>query len=121
MSARTPKKSSAIKKEIKRLDGILSNVDENKKSIVEGLIKRASFMRATLEEMEIDLNENGFTEMFSQSENQDPYERVRPVATQYQTLNKNYQAIMKQLTDLLPKNQVGIAEDDGFDDFLNDR
>ncbi|MDM5333425.1 hypothetical protein QUF56_09320 [Ureibacillus composti] len=120
MAIRKPKKSTAIKKEIKRLDTILANVDETKKSLVEGLIKRAAFMRATLEEMEIDLDENGFTEMFSQSEHQDPYERVRPVATQYQTMNKNYQAIMKQLTDLLPKGPPKEG-DDGFEAFVMNR
>lgn len=120
MAARKPRKSLTEKKEIKRLTELLEEVADNKKSLVEGLIERAAFMRAKLEELEIDLNEHGFTEFFSQSESQEPYERVRPQATQYHTLNKNYQSIMKQLTDLLPKGPPREG-DDGFDTFVNDR
>lgn len=120
MAARKPRKSLTEKKEIKRLTELLEEVVDNKKSLVEGLIERAAFMRAKLEELEIDLNEHGFTELFSQSESQDPYERVRPQANQYHTLNKNYQSIMKQLTDLLPKGPPREG-DDGFDAFVNNR
>lgn len=77
-------------------------------------------MRVTLEDMEIDLDTNGFYELFSQSENQEPYERERPVARQYQTMNKNYQSIIKQLADLLPK-EVSKEEDDGFESFVMSR
>ena len=59
--------------------------------------------------------------MFSQSENQEPYERERPVARQYQSMNKNYQSIVKQLSDLLPKEVQQTETNDGFDDFVNDR
>lgn len=120
MATRRPRKSTTEKKEIKRLTELLTGVDDTKKMLVEGLIERAAFMRAKLEELEIDLNEHGFTELFSQSESQDPYERVRPQATQYHTLNKNYQSIMKQLTDLLPKGTPKEG-DDGFETFVNGR
>ena len=63
---------------------------------------------------------NGFVEMFRQGD-QEPYERERPVARQYQQMNKNYQSIIKQLTDLLPKEVAKKAESDGFDDFVNRR
>ena len=41
-------KSKRIKKEEKRLNSIFRDVEENKKRTVEGLIKRAAFMRASL-------------------------------------------------------------------------
>lgn len=84
------------------------------------MVKRAAFMRITLEDMEADLDENGFTEMFTQSEKTDPYERERPVARLYNTMNKNYQSIMKQLTEFIerePPKQQG----DGFDEFVSQR
>ena len=45
-------KDRRIKKEENRLKKLFVNVDEHKKKTVEGLIKRAAFMRATLEDFE---------------------------------------------------------------------
>ena len=63
-------------------------------------------MRVTLEDMEQDLDQNGYVEMFTQSERTDPYERERPVARLYNTMNKNYQSIMKQLSDFWVRSRL---------------
>lgn len=110
-----------INREKVRLNRIYKNVAKENKSIIEGLIQRAAYMRITLEEMEKDLSDGGYVEMFSQSEKADPYERERPVARLYNTMNKNYQSIIKQLSDLVPKQEAKPAKDDGFDEFINDR
>lgn len=107
-----------IKKEEKRLKRIYKNIDKDKKAIIDGLIQRAAYMRITLEDWEKDIMENGCIEMFTQSEKTDPYERERPVARLYNTMNKNYQSIIKQLTDLMPKKENSNEEDDGFDAFV---
>ncbi len=109
-----------IKKEINRLKRIYKNIDKDNKAIIDGLIQRAAYMRVTLEDWERDIMENGITEMFTQSDKTDPYERERPVARLYNTMNKNYQSIIKQLSDLVPKPEPK-QEDDGFEDFLNSR
>lgn len=109
-----------ILKEKRRLNSIYRNIPKENKSIIEGLIQRAAYMRITLEWMEVDLDENGFVELFSQSEKTEPYERERPVARLYNTMNKNYQSIIKQLSDLIPKQEVKV-KDDGFEDFINGR
>ena len=109
-----------ITKEVRRLNTIYKDVQKQNKSIIEGLIQRTAYMRITLEEMEKDLSDNGYVEMFSQSEKADPYERERPVARLYNTMNKNYQSIIKQLSDLVPKPESRV-KDDGFDEFINDR
>lgn len=113
-------KSERITNEEERLRKNYNDIQSDKLAIVDGLIRRAAYMRVTLEDMEIDLDTNGFYELFSQSENQEPYERERPVARQYQTMNKNYQSIIKQLADLLPK-EVSKEEDDGFESFVMSR
>lgn len=113
-------KTERITKEERRLKRHYKDLQLDKKAITDGLIRRAAFMRVTLEDMEVDLDTNGFYELFSQSENQDPYERERPVARQYQTMNKNYQSIIKQLSDLLPK-EATKETDDGFESFVNSR
>jgi len=109
-----------ILKEVRRLNRIYKNIDKDNKAIIDGLIKRAAYMRVTLEDWEEDIIENGCTEMFTQSVNTPPYERERPVARLYNTMNKNYQSIIKQLGDLVPK-EVKVVEDDGFRDFIAQR
>ena len=107
--------SLLVAKEAKSLAKIY-HVDEEK-AYLEGLIKRAAFMRCNLEDMEKDLNEKGFTEMFTQSAQAPPYERERPMARMYNSLNKNYQTLMKQLSDFVDRTEKA-PEDDGFDEFL---
>lgn len=113
-------KQERISAEIKRISALYQNIDKKKKSAVEGLIQRAAFMRVSLQDLETDLNDKGFTEQFSQGE-QEPYERKRPSADLYNTMNTGYQKITKQLTDLLPDESAKQAKDDGFDKFVNDR
>jgi hypothetical protein len=76
-----------------------------------------------LEDYEKDLDTKGYVEMFTQSANTPPYERERPVARLYNTLNKNYQTIIKQLGDLFPKEPTKPNNDkvDEFDEFVNER
>lgn len=113
-------KEERITKEERRLKRQYKELQPDKKAVTDGLIRRAAFMRIALEEMEKDLDEKGFYEYFSQSETQEPYERERPVARQYQSMNKNYQSIIKQLSDLLPK-EPPKEEGDGFEEFVMSR
>lgn len=113
-------KEERITKEDRRLKRQYRLLQTDKKAVTDGLIRRAAFMRISLEDMELDLEEKGFYEYFSQADHQEPYERERPVARQYQTMNKNYQSIIKQLTDLLPKEPPKNT-DDGFNDFVRSR
>lgn len=108
-----------IETERKRLLRIYSKIDANKKNTVLGLIERAAFMRVKLKELEKDINIYGFTEWFQQGE-QEPYKRQRPEAQIYCSLNTGYQKIIKQLSDLLPKQEVKV-ESDGFDNFVGGR
>lgn len=108
-------REARIKREQNRLKKLFADVAENRKKVVEGLIKRAAFMRISLEDLEDDLNANGFTEPFQQGEKQDPYDRKRPSADLYNTMNTSYQKIIKQLTDLLPNEK---KEGDELMDFL---
>lgn len=111
-----------IAKEHRRLVAMYKDMDKPKKAIAAGLIGRAAFMRVQLEDLEQDLLEGGWTEPFSQG-NQEPYERARPAAQIYNTTNANYQKIIKQLDGMLPKavEPASRKDDDGFDDFVNGR
>lgn len=109
-----------IENEEKRLSTQFKEIDAKKRAVVRGLLPRAAFMRIHLCELEADLNIYGWTEWFSQGE-QEPYKRNRPEADQYHKLNANYQKIIKQLTDLLPKDEAKPSTDDGFADFVSGR
>ncbi len=114
-------KDRRIKKEENRLKKIYKNIEDNKKDTVIGLIQRLAYLRVTLEDFEKDLDQNGFVELFQQGEKQSPYERKRPVADLYNTMNTAYQKGIKQLTDLLPKEIKVLDEDDDFEDFVNSK
>ncbi|MEG2383506.1 MAG: hypothetical protein RSB39_07940 [Oscillospiraceae bacterium] len=109
-----------ISKEQKRLTKLFASVEKSKLKVIAGLIERAAFMRITLDELEDDLNTYGFTESFSQGD-QEPYQRKRPIAEIYSSMNANYQKIIKQMTDLLPKDVPKADTDDGFENFVNGR
>jgi hypothetical protein len=99
----TKTKEERIKAEDRRLRTLFKELPKDTKALYDGLIKRAAYMRATLEDYEQDLDDKGYVESFVQSKDLAPYERERPVARLYNTMNKNYQSIIKQLKDALPE------------------
>lgn len=111
------KTEKRIKAEVRRLTKIFDGIEEKRKATTRGLIERAAFMRVSLEDLEEDLNEGGFIEQFQQGRDQDPYERERPAARIYNSLNGGYQKIIKQLTDLLPKEKAEVPVLDEFEGF----
>ena len=118
-------KKARVTREENRLKVIYEKLPKDAKEVAAGLIRRAAYMRVTLEDYEEDINIGGSVELFRQKEGAPAFERVRPVAQLYNTLNKNYQSIIKQLSDMLPKGDEGAlqqaTENDGFEDFVNRR
>ena len=109
-------KEKRIRKEEIRLLKNYTSIDEKRKSVIVGLIRRAAFMRVSLEDLEADIAEYGFTELFAQG-TQEPYLRERPATRVYNTMNGGYQKIIKQLTDLLPKDEPKPKAGDAFENF----
>ncbi|HDR6300259.1 TPA: hypothetical protein QCU59_004048 [Bacillus cereus] len=101
-----------VNKEKNRLKRLFKDIPPSKLKVVEGLIIQAARLRVLLNEMWMDISENGDYEMFSQSDKTEPYERERPVARLYNTRDQSYQRVIKQLTDLLPEgnNKKGIKK-----------
>ena len=93
-----------VTEEEDRLQQIFNKIPRDKLSLVEGLITQAARLRVLLDDNWKDIIENGEYEKFKQSENQMPYDRKRPIVENYDNRDKTYQAIIKQLTDLLPQN-----------------
>ena len=60
--------------------------------------------------------------MFSQSEKQEPYARIRPEADIFTKTLSLYAKNIKTLNELAGKQLKGIkTEGDGFDDFVDSR
>ncbi len=89
-----------------RLKQLFKDIPEDKKKIAEGLFTQAARLRILLNDMWIDISENGDYELFSQSETQTPYERERPVAKLYNSRDVTYHRVIKQLIDMLPEDKV---------------
>lgn len=94
-------KEQKIKTEKTRLKGIFKELDENKKKLVTPLIEKAAFMSIELDELQKQIEENGWTSKYKNGENQYGTKKS-PEAETYIALSKNYAAIIKQLTDLVP-------------------
>lgn len=91
-----------VTKETERLQAVFKNAPVNKRQALDGLIVQAARLKVLLDDNWRDIAENGEYELFSQSDKQRPYERKRPIVDAYDKRDKNYQEIMKQLTELLP-------------------
>ena len=102
--------------EYDRLFTIYSGLPKNKLAVAEGLIRQAARLRARLDMLWEDLQTNGETEFFTQSDKTEPYERERPASRTFTATDKSYQSIIKQLNELCPDN----AEGDALTEFLND-
>lgn len=117
----TKTKKTRVTAEKRRLDKLYKDLPDNKKKLAAGLVERAAFMRVELEDLEAFLAENGWTELFSQG-NQEPYDRARPQGQTYHTMSANYQKTIKQLDAMLPKDTAPKTDaDDGFDNFVYGR
>ncbi|WP_232827999.1 hypothetical protein [Paraliobacillus sp. X-1268] len=94
---------SRVELEAKRLNSLFKSIPKNQLDVAEGLITQAARLRILLDDNWKDILENGEYEKFSQSENQVPYDRKRPIVENYDNRDKTYQSTIKQLTDLLPQ------------------
>ncbi|WP_238899356.1 hypothetical protein [Clostridium sp. YIM B02500] len=112
-------KDERISEEIKRLDKLFKDVDMKTKKAVHSLIENAAFMSITLEDLQATINKNGVISEYQNGENQWGTKKS-PEVEIYNTMIKNHMSVIKQLTDLLPK-QPPKNDDDGFDEFVNNK
>lgn len=115
-------KDEIIKAEKRKLAGIYTRLDKKTKKSVDSLVDEAAFMAASLYELRKIIDEKGYTEEYQNGANQKGVKKCSEVEI-YNTMIKNYSAIVKQLTDLIPKEQAKSVQNmsDGFEDFINER
>ena len=111
-------KHKRINNETTKLNNLFKDIDDKKKKTTVSLIENAAFMIITLEDLQEEININGATEKYQNGENQFGIKKSAAVEV-YNTMIKNHMQILKQLTELLPKDTSDKS--DGFDEFVGDR
>lgn len=93
------------KKEVRKLSKLYKNIPDNQKKLLAGLIQQAARHKIMLDDLWEDLLLNGSIETFEQG--RDSFERERPNSKLFKEHDRAYQAIIKQLNDLLPAEATG--------------
>ncbi len=110
-------KEELEKKEKMKLASIYRKIDKDTKKSVEHLVEEAAFMAASLHELREIINEKGYTEEYQNGANQKGIKKCSEIEI-YNTMVKNYMSAVKQLTDLLPKEEAKKVQSDGFEEFV---
>jgi len=97
-------KEEKVKKEIRRLKKVFTGLDKNKLAIAESLIEVAAFMRVSLDEIQTEINEKGYTEKYQNGANQSGIKQSSLVEIHI-AMTRNLATVMKQLVDLAPPEQ----------------
>ncbi len=108
------KKKELYDKQFEKISKLFENVEENKRSLVEGLIEQFCFMYVQLKELNEIINKKGVVEKFKQGKQE--FDRERPATKTYNTMIKNYNLIVRQLIENLP-NKKPLDPDDEFEEF----
>lgn len=128
---KTLTKDEAAKQEKKRISALFSAkkgdskeevaIKRKLKATVKSLIDEAAFMAGSLYELRQIIDEKGYTEEYQNGQYQKGIKKTSEIEI-YNTMIKNYMNCMKQLTDLLPKEDMKAPEpDDDFDEFANSK
>jgi len=112
-------KEERIRQELKKLNSIFAKMDIKTKRAIKSLMENAAFMAVTLADLQMQINENGVTSDYQNGENQFGTKKS-PEVEIYTSMIEKYMKAIKQLTDLLPKQEIA-PKDDGFDKFVNNR
>ena len=100
-------KDKRIDREIRRIKLFLKELPDERVKTVDSLIRNAAFMTITLEDLQESMKVNGVITEYQNGENQWGTKKS-PEIEIYNVMIKNYMALMKQITDLLPSlDQTG--------------
>lgn len=97
-------KKGRVKKEKARLMELFKDLEPNKLQTCLALIDRAAFITISLQDVEEQLNDIGFTEYYQNGESQSGWKKSA-AADVHISLTKNLNTIIKQLLELVPPAQ----------------
>lgn len=102
--------------EYDRLAVLYTEIPQNSRELVDGLLWQAARLRISLDDLWEDIKANGETEIVVVKD--DSRTVKRPQAELFTARDKSYQSVIKQLNDLLPqkKQTTGFLKMDDDDD-----
>ena len=112
-------KDAKIKKEITKLKRLFKDMEKSTMDTVSSLIRNAAFMAVTLDDLQETINQEGVISEYKNGENQFGTKKS-PEVEIYTSMIEKYMKAIKQLTDLLPK-QEQKPKSDGFNEFVSGR
>lgn len=92
-----------INDEFEQLSKLFEKIPANKKRLCAGLIENAAYMKIKLAELQDEIEENGITDEWHGGGGQHGL-RKSPAADLYNTMIKNYLAVIKKLAEYLPED-----------------
>ena len=113
-------KDSRIKAEKQKLTRLFAKMDTKQKRAVQSLIENAAFMAATLWDLQETMNREGVVSEYQNGEHQCGTKKS-PEVEIYNTMIKNYAAVMKQITDMLPETPPPEVGEDELDAHIKNR
>lgn len=101
-------KETRISEEISRISILFEEIATNQRTIVTPLIQNAGFMKVTLEDLQAIINTEGVTDEYKNGANQYGVKQSATLQS-YNALVKNYAAVIKTLSQLLPPEKKTVA------------
>ena len=98
------------KQELAKLRRIFNQIPDDRRQIVDGLIREAAWMRVALEEARAVVDREGVVSQFVQGRQR--FAREHPAAKLYAALINRYVLVVKALLDLLPDQERAQSEDE---------
>lgn len=104
MAERT--KEQRIKSEYNKLKRQCRGLSESKLAIALPLVEQAAFMRITLADLQLEINELGCVEEYRNGKNQSGFKTTAALQA-YNSTVKNYAAVCERLDRILPTSPAG--------------
>jgi hypothetical protein len=95
-------KEKRIRTEYARMRELFSPLPENELRFCDPLLQNAAFMKVTLEDLQVAINENGVTDEYRNGANQNGTKASAELQA-YNSTAKVYNALMDKLSAKLPK------------------
>lgn len=94
-------KEERIAAEKKRLNNLFADLDANQLQAAAGLISSAAFLAVSLEDLEAQINANGYIDSYTNGASQ-AGEKISAAVQAYATLNAKYQSTIQKLLKIVP-------------------
>ena len=95
-------KEERIAAERERLNKLFADLDANQLQAAAGLISSAAFLAVSLEDLEAEINANGYIDSYTNGASQ-AGEKISAAVQAYTALNAKYQSTIQKLLKIVPK------------------